>query len=136
MVRCAAFPYAGNRHSEPALSLPWRAKNLVTGSSPDPLRRHIAGGALLRNSGDCIRPPLGSRLVLDGDELVAEAFRLSLEFGFEPALSVEVSGCPKGLVVFHLFPDERVEQNGDLVSGGRNGCLWAEFGLFPAQEVP
>ena len=68
-------------------------------------------------------------------ELVSEAACLAFEFLLESLLPLPISFGPGVVVVFDLFGDQRIKDNGDLVSGGGNACFRAHFGFHATQQV-
>ena len=73
--------------------------------------------------------------MLDGDQFVAELFGLALEFGFEPLLSLGISGRPDGFVLFDLLANHSVKDHGDFVRGCRDGRTRAQLRFHPTQVV-
>ena len=61
-------------------------------------------------------------LTLHRNELVAELFGLAFNLVFESLLALGIAGGPDALVIFELFGDHGVEDDGDLMSGGGGGC--------------
>src|ERR1700720_1530127 len=69
---------------------------------------------------------------LQWDELVAQLSGLAFDLLFEPFVTLGIPGSPDGFVVFDLFGNNGVENNGDLVCGRGCGCFGSEFGLHAA----
>src|SRR5215469_11688997 len=69
---------------------------------------------------------------LNRHQFVAEQTGLPLDLLLKPLLSVFVPRRPDAVVVFDLFGNESVEDDGDLVCGGRYPGRWAKLGFHPA----
>src|ERR1700688_2373620 len=106
----------------------------VDSSSTSDLRRF---GALWRNfpSGASESFGLCGCFFLQWNELVAQLSGLAFDLLFEPFVTLGIPGGPDGFVIFNLFGENGVENNGDLVCGRGGGCLGSEFGLHAAQVV-
>ncbi len=68
------------------------------------------------------------------------ALSLFSELGSNLAIKFPNSGSslsfgPGVVVVFDLFGDQRIKDDGDLVSGGGNACFRAHFGFHATQQV-
>src|SRR6266852_3669252 len=72
---------------------------------------------------------------LNRHQLVSEVACLAFEFLLESLLSLSISFGPGTVVVFDLFGDQSIKDNGDLVSCGDNACFRAQFGFHAAQQV-
>jgi hypothetical protein len=69
---------------------------------------------------------------LNRHQFVAKLTGLPLELLLKPLLSVFVPRGPDAVIVFDLFGDESVEDDGDLVCGSRYPGRWPKLGFHAA----
>src|SRR5712671_3609505 len=96
---------------------------------PPALWRNFASGASESFRG------LSGCFFLQWNELVAQFSGLAFDLLFEPFVTLGIPGGPDAFVIFDLFGDHGVENNGDLVCRRGGGCFGSEFGFHAAQVV-
>lgn len=79
---------------------------------------------------------LGCGLFLNRNELIAQLSGLTLDLIFQSLLPLGIASGPDGFVVFDLFGDDWVEDDGNFMSRRASGGFGPQFGFHATQIVP